>query len=162
MGFQTSVNNDLPLAIAGDFASSNPRAAYAALEGSFVAGSGGVTVARFAWIQTDGITVKNAPQAGTPKPDGFIHREQQALITAYLADSGNLVPAGFPVTLMRTGDYFALSATAAVKGNKVFASLTDGSITYGAAGATIGGYVETDFVVIVAASSNTLAVISLT
>src|SRR5574337_1140790 len=100
MGFQTAVNADLPLAIAGDFASNNPRAAYPATEGAHVAGAGGVVVARFAWIQADGVTVKNSPAAGTPVPDGFIHREQQALITNYLADSGNTIPAGFPVTLM--------------------------------------------------------------
>lgn len=157
MGFQTSVNADLPLAIAGDFASNNPRAAYPATEGAHVAGAGGVIVARFAWIQADGVTVKNSPAAGTPVPDGFIHREQQALITNYLADSGNTVPAGFPVTLMESGDYFGLSATAAAKGNKVFASTTDGSITYAAAGATVAGYVETPFVVKTAALANTLA-----
>lgn len=161
MGFQTAVNSDLPIALAGDFASSNPRAAYPALEGEFVAGAAGVTVAAFAWIQTDGRTVLNVQPAGGAAPDGFVHREQQALITTYLSDSTLLIPQGFPVTLMESGDYFVLSATAAVNGNKVFASVTTGAITYGAAGATIAGYVETAFYVKQAAAANTLAVMSL-
>lgn len=161
-GFQAvAVNNDLPLAIAGDFASANPRSSLVAPEGGYVAAAAGVTVARFAWIQTDGRTLANAPQTGTAAPDAFIHREQQALITAYLAESSLVVPGGFAVTGMKTGDYWVLSATAAVLGNKVFAKLTDGSITYGAAGATIAGYVETAFVVSQAAAANTLAAMSL-
>lgn len=160
MSFQTAVNNDLPLAIAGDFASSNPRSAWPALEGQYVAGAAGVTVAAFAWIQSDGRSILNVQPAGGGAPDGFIHREQQALITTYLADSTLVIPQGFPVTLMESGDYFILSATAAVKGNKVFASVTTGAITYGAAGATIAGYVETAFYVKQAAAANTLAVMS--
>lgn len=159
MSFQNAVNADLPLAIAGDYATSNPRAAYPAVEGQFVAGAAGVTVALFAWIQADGRTVLNAQPAGGAAPDGFIHREQQALITTYLADNSSLVPAGFPVTLMETGDYFALSTAAATKGQKAFASTTTGAITYGAAGATIAGSVETAFIVKQGALANTLAVI---
>lgn len=161
MPFQASaVNNDLPLAIQGDFASINPRSAVIAGEAGLVAGAGGVTVAAFGWIQADGRTVLNAPASGTPAPDGFIHREQQALITTYLAEYSMTIQAGFGMGMMRSGDYYVLSATAAVKGNKVFASTTTGAITYGAAGATIAGYVETDFIVTVAAAANTLAVMT--
>ena len=128
MGFQTQVNAQQAPACAGDFASANPRAATVSPEGGFVAGAAGVTVGRFAWIQSDGVTVLNT---GTGKPDGFIHREQQALISTYLAESGNLIPVGFPVTLMRDGDYYALAnGSAAAKGEKAYAKFQDGSARF--------------------------------
>lgn len=159
MGFQTTVNLQQAPAVAGDFATANPRASFPAGEGQYVAASAGVTVGRFAWIDSSTGLVSNA---GTGKPDGFIHREQQALISTYLAESSNVIPQGFPVTVMRTGDYFATATVgAATKGQKAFAKLTDGTVQAGAAGATISGFIETDFVITQAAALNELAVISL-
>lgn len=159
MGFQTQVNAQQAPAVAGDFASSNPRAAVVAPEGGFVAGAAGVTVGRFAWVQSDGKTVLNT---GTGKPDGFVHREQQAFITTYLAEASNVVPVGQPVTLMRTGDYFATATgNSAVKGEKAFAKLADGTVEFDAAGATVAGFIETDFVCSQAAGSGELAVMTL-
>jgi hypothetical protein len=159
MGFQSQVNAQQAPAVAGDFASANPRAAVVAGEGGFIAGAGGVTVGRFAWIDADGKTLLNT---GTGKPDGFIHREQQALISTYLAEGSNLIPAGFPVTLMRTGDYYATSTVAAAdKGEKAFAKLSDGTMQPAAAGATVATYIETDFTISRAAGIGELAVITL-
>lgn len=159
MGFQTQVNLTPAIGLNGDFASGNPRASFPSPEGGFVAGSGGVTVGRFAWVSTsDGKTVLNT---GTGKPQGFIHREQQAFITTYLAESGNSVPAGQPVTLMSKGDYFATATVAAATiGQKVFAKLADGTVQTGAAGATISGYIETDFTVSRACGIGELTVIT--
>lgn len=160
MGFQTQVNLQQAPAVAGDFASTNPRASVIAPEGGFVAGAGGVNVATFAWVQSNGTTLLNADASAAP--DGFVPREQQALIVTYLAEAGNNIPVGFGVTLMRTGDYwFTPNVNAAVKGQKVFAKLTDGTTRTGAAGATIAGYVETNFVVSVPAGTGELAVMSL-
>ena len=157
MPFQQSVNTYQAPAVAGDFASSNPRASVVSPEGGFVATTGGVTVGRFAWAT--GATVANT---GTGAPTGFIHREQQASITAYLAESGNAVLQGQPVTLMRTGDYwFTANTNAAVVGQKVFAKLADGTTQTGAAGATIAGFAETPFTVAQAALTGELAVMSL-
>jgi len=159
MGFQTTVNLQQAPAVAGDFATANPRASFPAGEGQYVAGAAGVTVGRFAWIDATTGLVSNT---GTGKPDGFIHREQQALITTYLAESSNLVPQGFPVIVMRTGDYWATSTVAAAtKGQKAFAKLSDGTIQPGAAGATIAGFVETDFVITQGCALNELLVMSL-
>lgn len=145
LGFQTQVNLQQAAAVAGDFASANPRASVVAHEGTLVAGASGVTVARFAWATAAGL-VSNT---GTGKPTGFVHRRQgSALVTTYLAEVSNLIPQGFEVTLMKTGDYWAsVTVGAASIGQKVFASLTDGSIQPGNAGATISGYVETDFTI---------------
>ena len=158
MGFQSTVNLQQAPAVAGDFASANPRASYPGGEGKFVAGAAGVTVGRFAWIQADGKTVLNT---GTGAPDGFIHREQQALITAYLGEASNLVPQGFPVTIMRTGDYYVTSTVAAAtRGQKAFAKLADGTMQPGDAGDTIADFIETDFVITSAAAQNELAIMS--
>lgn len=160
MGFQTQVNLQQAPAVAGNFASANPRAAVVSLEGAFVAGAAGVTVAAFGWVQSDGVTVLSSAASG--KPDGFVHREQQALITTYLAEAGNQVPQGFPVTLMRTGDYwFKANNVTAVKGQKVFAKLADGSTMTAVTGTTIAGYVETDFVVSVGCAVGELGVMTL-
>lgn len=143
-GFQQTTYLQQAAAVAGDFASSNPYASVVAHEGGLVADTAGVTVARFAWAV--GNLVSNA---GTGVPTGFVHRRQgSALITTYLAETSNLIPHGFEVTLMKSGDYWALITVAAASiGNKVFASLTDGTIQPGAAGATIAGYIETDFTI---------------
>ena len=143
MGFQTQVNLQQAAAVAGDFASANPRSSVVAHEGTLVAGSSGVTVARFAWATSAGL-VSNT---GTGKPTGFVHRRQgSALITTYLAETSNLIPQGFEVTLMAAGDYWAtINVSSATIGQKAFASLTDGTMQPGAAGATISGYIETDF-----------------
>ena len=158
MGFQTTVNLQQAPAVAGDFATANPRAFFPAGEGQYVAADA-VVVGRFAWIDAVTGLVSNT---GTGKPDGFIHREQQALISVYLYETSNVVPRGFPVTVMRTGDYWATATVAAaVKGNKVFARLSDGTVQAGAAGATIAGFIETDFVITQGCALNELAVITL-
>lgn len=159
MGFQQAAQLTPAPASEGDFASANPRASFVAPEGGFVAGSGGVTVGRFAWIQPDGKTLLNS---GSGVPDGFIHREQQALIQVYLAESGGNIPAGFGVTLMRTGDYFVKSTVAATtKGQKAFAKLADGTMQPANAGATVSGFIETAFVLERACLLNELTVMTL-
>ncbi|EOS9062213.1 hypothetical protein ACNM8K_004381 [Escherichia coli] len=51
------------------------------------------------------------------------------------------------MTLMTAGDYWVKTAGAATVGQKIFAKLSDGTITAGDAGASISDYVETKFVV---------------
>jgi len=159
MGFQATVAITPALGVAGDFASQNPRAAVVSPDGGFIAGSAGVTVGCFAWLSSDGVTVNST---GTGKPDGFVHREQQALINTFLATSGNTIPAGQPVTLMRNGDYrVTATVTGATLRQKAFAKLADGTVQAGAAGATIAGFVETDFVIARTCAVGELTTISL-
>ena len=153
MSFQNTVNIYPAPAVEGDFASSNPRASVLSPEGGFVAGANGATVARFAWVAADGRTVNNygvAPKA----PNGFIHREQQALITAYLAEKSNVIPAGFGVTLHNEGDFWAeVTGSAAVIGDSVYADYVTGEVT------AVGG-VLTNFKFASAASVGELAKIT--
>lgn len=134
MGFQNRVNLQQAPAVAGDFASSNPRATVIAPEAGFVAGAGGVVVGKFAWVDADGRTVHSYGSAPAA-PDGFVHREENALITTYLGESSNVIPVGFPVILHRSGDFFGLveGSTAATKGAAVYAGYSDGSINIGSA-----------------------------
>lgn len=134
MGFQTTVNQQLAPAVAGDFASSNPRVAVLAGPGGLVAGPGGVTIGKFAWIDADGKTVHSYGVAPA-KPDGFVHREQQGLITQYLGEAAMVIPQGFPVVLHNNGDFWAkvTGATAATRGAAVYATYATGDITIGSA-----------------------------
>lgn len=143
MSFQKTVNQYLAPAVEGDFADHGIRAAQLAGEMQYVAGTGGVVVGRFAWIHTDN-TVTNT---GTGVPAGFIHRSQQGLITTYLTGSTMTINEGFPIAVMAQGSFWAKTTTIATVGQKVFASLTDGTISTAAAGATVSGSIETPFTV---------------
>jgi hypothetical protein len=141
--FPKVINQQQAPAVEGDFCSANPRASVVAGEGALVVGAAGVTVGRFAWADTNGLVTN----VGSGAPTGFLHRENQALNTVYLGASTMAVPAGFPITLHRSGDFWMKTQTVATVGQKVFASNTDGSIKTGAALATIAGYTETNWFV---------------
>lgn len=131
-GFQTSINQQPPLAVEGDFASANPRSSTLAGEAALVADPLGLTVGRFAWVSTNA-----ARNFGTGLPAGFVHREMQAAITAWLGQSSMVIPAGLPVTLMNEGDFWAKCGNIATPGQKAFADLGNGTISAAAAGATV-------------------------
>lgn len=141
-GFQRTVNLQQAAAVAGDFASANPRASVVGHEGTLVAGTAGVIVARFGWQTLAGLVSNSVVGAVTNKPTGFVHRRQgAALITTYLGETSNLIPQGFEVTLMVNGDYWIAPTTnPATIGQKVFANLGTGEIQTAAAGATIAGF----------------------
>lgn len=155
-GFQSVVNQYQAPAVEGDFCSANPRASVVAGEGALVAGTGGVTVGRFAWAASDG-TVTNA---GSGVPTGFVHRDMQALITTWLGEESMVIPEGLAMSLFRSGDFWVKTLTTATVDQKVFASNTDGTVKTGAAGATITGYTETDWFVDSAGAVNELIKIS--
>lgn len=154
-GFQSAVAVQPVMGVPGDFSDHNPRVAYGAGPGGLICGSAGVTVGRFAWLNestTDAngapAIVNNFPDTEGPNPGavgapaGFIHREQQALITAYLAEGSLLIPAGFPVTIMTAGGYWVKNdgATEALPGQKAYADLATGKISFAAtASAATGG-----------------------
>lgn len=142
MGFQKQINLTPAPAVAGDFASSNPRATVLAGPGGLVAGALGVTVGKFAWVDDDGVTVQSFGTA-TKAPSGFVHREQQAVIQQYLAESGMNIPQGFPVVLHNEGDFWAKLAgdNAATIGAAIYADYSTGDVCAVAApaGASVTG-----------------------
>lgn len=128
-GFQQQVNLNPAPAVAGDFASSNPRTTVLAGPNGLVAGALGVNVGRFAWVDDDGMTVQSFGTA-TKAPNGFVHRDQQALIQTYLAESGMNIPEGFPVVLHNEGDFWAVlgGANAATIGAAIYADYSTGEV----------------------------------
>ena len=128
MGFQTQVNIHPAPAVEGDFASANPRASMLAGPSDLVTGSNtpvgstisGALVGRFAWTSpsttVDYVSGELAGAQfvnsnGTGVPAGFIHREQQALITAFLGQATQLVPTGLPITVFNEGEFWAKNAS---------------------------------------------------
>lgn len=150
-GFQTQVGTIQAPAVEGDFASANPRASVLAGEGGLVAGNailggisqGGVVVGRFAWLSYLAIDNDEAPAVGNNfgagVPAGIVHREQQGLITTYLAEAGMVLPTGFALTLFNDGDFWIKNrgSTAAQVGMKAYANNSDGSCRFGVAGAPL-------------------------
>lgn len=132
MPFQNVVNVVPAPAVEGDFASANPRWAVLAGPGALVAGAGGLTVGRFAWLDPSG----RAVNTGFGPVVGFVHRDQVALITNYLGEASMVVPAGFEVTLFSAGDFWARNngTTPALVGMKAFADYTDGHVSFAASG----------------------------
>jgi hypothetical protein len=164
MPFQSTVNQYPAPAVAGDFASSNPRTSVLAGEGGLIAGPGGVTVGNFAW-NNNGIVQSygTAPNA----PDGIVHREMQALIQTYLAESGANIPEGFMVTLFNEGDFWVKnnSASATTMNEAVYARYSDGAAVPGSSapsGASVTGSLGSTFTAQVSANSETMVVTNLT
>jgi len=165
-GFQKQVNLTPAPAVEGDFASANPRSTYLAGPGGLVAGSEGVTVAKFAWVDDVDSTTVRSYGTFTGKPSGFVHREQQGLITDYLAESGMKVQQGFPITLYTEGDFWAkvTGATAATVGAAVYATYATGAITIGSAatGASTTASIGATFTASAGSPSTKLVVTSVT
>jgi hypothetical protein len=159
MPFQTQVGVQPAVAVAGDFASSNPRNSVLAGQGGLVAGPNGVTVGRFAWAVApldDVGAPTSVSNTGFGPVTGFVHREQQALITTYLAESSMLVPQGFPITLFSTGDFWVKNdgTTTALFGQKCYANYADGRATFAATGSPIGGALGTGTIASTTATFN--------
>lgn len=142
-GIQTQVNVQQAPAVEGDFCDANPRYSALAGPGGFVAGVDGVIIGHFAWADDTTIDADGAPATvnsfGVGAVTGFVHREQQGLITTYLADASMLIAAGFGMTLMSGGGYWAKNNNAsaqALRGMKAFARYSDGAVLFAAAGTT--------------------------
>lgn len=128
---------------------------------------GEVKIAGFAWPSTakEGF----ASQSGTGAPLGFVERwmayplkdsDIQTINGVAGVRATMIASDGWPLTIARKGDFFAVATTAATVGQKVFANETDGSIATDAEGATVSGHVETNFVVKTAGAAGDVIVIS--
>lgn len=141
-GFQTQVNSQPAFAVAGDFASQNPYFSFDAGPGGLVSGSvgGGVVVGRFGWVyppDDPAGTGKVVQNNGAGPVSGFVHREQQASITTFLAFAGMTIVPGQQMGLMTGGDFWVVNdgANIALPNQKAYANLADGRVTFAAAGA---------------------------
>lgn len=152
MSFPNAVHLQPEVGVPGDRASMNPISVISRIAGA------AVNVARFVWPGTD--TDNQVLNTGTGLPLGFAIRDQVGIITGYLAEASMAVPTGFPVQVAQRGDWFATSANVSTLGQKVFATLADGTLQFGAKGATIAGAIETPFAVERPGAANSVIKIS--
>lgn len=137
-GFPTFVNNEMAPAVAGDFASMNPRAVALAGPGAFRAADNalstpavpvaGPVIGNFAW----GFNGLAYGTKKVPAVLGFVANELQTVITAFLGQFRTTVQGGFPITLFTHGDFFAnvFSTTGAVAvGDEIYADQDTGAAT---------------------------------
>ena len=170
--FPNQIQTQPSIGVEGAFAAHNPRFNFLAGPGGLVAGASGLLVGRFAWVtyppDGDG-TPSIANNSGGGQVAGFVHNEQQGLIQVYLQAASLSVPAGFPVSIETGGDFFAKNAgvTQAQYGQKAFASIVDGSVSFAAAGTIAGGasgatsaIVSTTLTVVGSISGNILTIAS--
>jgi len=149
--FQQQVYINSAQAVAGDFASSNPMVYKLSGNGKMVAAAAGVTVGKFAVLNSDG-TVSSilaaAPQASRV---GFVHRENNAQITTYLAESGMTIQVGQPVALFGKGDWWvradAITGTPA-RGAAVYWDVLTGNTIIGAPGSPPATTIDTGYVLV--------------
>lgn len=151
--FPSQVNSVQAPAVAGDFASANPRKTILAGEGALISGLGvingvvvqGAVVGRFCWATYQTVDNDNAPGTlntfGNGLPQGLISRKQVGLITQYLGTAVQYYQSGFQISGWSDVDLWVVNGgtTAAQVGQKAFASFADGSASFAAAGATPGG-----------------------
>ena len=145
--FQNQVFINPAQAVPGDFASTNPMVFKLSGAGKCVADSSGVSVGRFAVLNTTG-TVTSIPGAA-PTPIqrlGFVTRENNAQIVTFLAESGFTIQPGQPVSLFGTGDFF-INADAVTgsptRGATIAWDFTTGLVNVGAAIA--GNLIDTGY-----------------
>ena len=138
-GVQATVNVVPAPAVAGDFASNNPRYTALAGPGGYVAGALGAIVGHFCWASPP-LDPNNAPQVansfGSGPVLGLIGREQQGIITTFLADASMVVNPGFMVTPYTGGDFWVQNdgSTSALLGTKAYADLSTGKVAFAATG----------------------------
>lgn len=127
--------------IAGDFCDVNPRSTVDAGSGGLVAGDA-LYAGRFAWLNYTYADGNGAPAVansyGTGKPAGFMHRNQQALLTGFLDGASMLFTQGYQVAVHAAAGFWAKNdgTASAYPGQKAFADYSTGKVSFAAAGAT--------------------------
>ncbi|VEB99956.1 Uncharacterised protein [Cedecea lapagei] len=160
MAFQESVGIYRGVGQVGHPASTSPIIAAAGGPGAFKAATAGVNIATFVFRDAaDPKVVSNVAPTTDSKPIGFIQNLGQAII-GYGQSASMLIRGGVEVSPKVGGDFWAKSTTVATNGQKVFASVTDGTIATGAAGAAVAGHVETEWYVSQGAAVGDLIIIS--
>lgn len=142
-GFQTQVYSQPSPAVAGDRASQNPIFSYDAGPGGLVSGSA-LYVGRFAWV-TSPLDPNGTPSLansfGAGAPSGFLMRNQQALNTTFLSPAGMQVQPGAQTALQIAGDFWVVNdgTTKALYGQKAYADLATGKVSFAATGSPTTG-----------------------
>jgi hypothetical protein len=140
-GFQTQVYGVPAQGVAGDLASANPLFSYDAGPGGLVAGTAGLVIGRFAWTYPPldpNSAAQIATNSGAGPVAGFVMRAKGlALNTVFLSDAGMTILSGMPASSVMTGgDFWVVNvgSTEAIPGQKAFANLLTGAVSFATAG----------------------------
>lgn len=136
--FQQTLNRDIPRAVAGDFASTNPRFNMLAGEGALVTAED-VLVGGFAFADLDTGEVYQGSDTG--RRVGFVFRNNQAIVNPGESASMTL-PVGREAALMTEGDFYTVFDADVTVGAEVYATAATGEPTI-----TATDNIETSFVV---------------
>ena len=134
---QQQVQNQPAQAVAGDFASANPRSIFPAGPGGFVAGAAGVVVGAAVWkappTDPNG-TDQILNNFGAGNIVGLTYNDTQALNTIFLSDATLLIPQGLPVAVLMDGDLWVVNngTTEAEPGQKAYANFANGQLSFAA------------------------------
>lgn len=144
MAFQSAVNRVNTFGIQGDLA--NGQVPHYAPTTPLVYTGETINAGDFVWVSdTNGASVaKKASQSG--KPTGIAQRVLDNPLAA-TSDASLQIPVGHEVSVIVWGDVFVKTTDSATVGNKLFVNNTTGAITNGAAGASVSGATETDWVI---------------
>lgn len=153
MAFQQTLNRDPSRAVAGDFASTNPRNVMLAGEGSLRTAEA-IIVGRFAFADLTAGLVYTAN--GTGRRVGFVPRNNQAIVPLGQAAS-MVVPAGREIVLFTDGDFYTVLDDDSTVGAAVTAVAATGVPSLTAADA---GFIATGFVVAEAKTAGKLVKIT--
>ena len=151
--FQNVVKTEPAIGLPGGYAAVNP---IVSTPRGYIAKTA-CKIGGFVW--EDSTNAGQVNPSGSGQPLGFAVREVNVPMGTNVAYT-NEVPVGATVTVAVAGDFYVAVTAAVTKGQKVFASTTDGSVKGGAAGATVSGHVETGWVFDTAAGSGELAIIT--
>jgi hypothetical protein len=141
---QTQIYNQEAQAVAGDFASANPRSIFPAGPGGFVAGPAGVVVGSAVWkappTDPNG-TDQILNNFGSGNIVGLVYNDTQALNTVFLSDATLVIPQGLPVAVLMDGDLWVVNnGTGEVEPNmKAYANYANGQLSFAASGAPVQG-----------------------
>ncbi len=154
-GFPSFVNAYPAPAAPGDFAGANIRASVIIGPNAFVASPGGVLVGQFAWGNPTSGLATSYYQPGSFL--GFVHRDQQALITNFLGASGVGIVGGDMVTLQAAGDFWGFFTAGGTVGENVYANPVGGALS-----TATGGSVTASNTSVTISGGNTLTLVGTT
>ena len=151
-GFQTQGYPQPAVGVQGEVTTNNPRAYFNAGPGGLVAGAGGVTIGRFAWVYPPDdpngsyTAVSNTSLApgGSPtvKPAGIVQNVTQGQNSTFLSQAGMNILSGFQMALLTWGDVLVVNDGTVVpipNYSKAFADLATGKVKFANPGTIFGG-----------------------
>lgn len=120
MPFQSSVNYNWPAGFPGRWASQNPRRTVIPGPNGFRAGTAGLLIARFAWVEADGTTLTNAaPTATSGSGAAATATVTDGAVSSFTVSSGGTGYAVAPIVSITGGGGSGATAVAVVTGGVV-------------------------------------------